>query len=63
LDIAINEITVSCGGSISAEHGIGRGKREALLQFGDPVKQATMRSIKMAIDPNNIMNPGAIFAT
>lgn len=62
LDIAINETTASCGGSISAEHGIGRVKRDALLKFGDPVKQATMRAIKAAIDPNNIMNPGAVFA-
>jgi FAD/FMN-containing dehydrogenase len=58
---AINNATEACQGSISAEHGIGRLKRKDLLQFSDPTKMATMRAIKVAIDPNNIMNPGALF--
>lgn len=58
---AINNATEACQGSISAEHGIGRLKHKDLLQFSDPTKMATMRAIKVAIDPNNIMNPGALF--
>jgi len=48
------------GGSISAEHGIGRLKLEDLQKYGDPAKIAAMRAIKFALDPNDIMNPGAV---
>ncbi len=58
--IAIDEITVKCGGSISAEHGIGRLKISDLQTYGDPVKLSLMRSIKQALDPLGIMNPGAL---
>ena len=56
----VNEVTQSCGGSISAEHGIGRMKTADLLAYGDPTKLSLMRAIKQAIDPNGIMNPGAV---
>lgn len=48
------------GGSFSAEHGIGTEKRASLTKFGDPGKLAIMRAIKLAIDPQNIMNPGKV---
>ena len=48
------------GGSISAEHGIGRLKVSELEKFGDPAKLSAMRSIKSALDPKGIMNPGAV---
>ncbi|WP_415182617.1 FAD-binding oxidoreductase [Phaeovulum sp.] len=48
------------GGSVSAEHGIGRLKVDDLEQFGDPGKLAAMRAIKAALDPAGIMNPGAV---
>ena len=48
------------GGSISAEHGIGALKREALVQHKSPVALALMRSIKAALDPKGIMNPGRL---
>jgi FAD/FMN-containing dehydrogenase len=48
------------GGSISAEHGIGRLKVDDLEKYGDPAKLAAMRAIKAALDPNGIMNPGVI---
>ena len=50
------------GGSISAEHGIGRDKVADLERYGDPVKLAAMRAIKAALDPKGIMNPGAVLA-
>ena len=48
------------GGSVSAEHGIGRLKVEDLERYGDPAKLAAMRAIKAALDPVGIMNPGAV---
>jgi FAD/FMN-containing dehydrogenase len=48
-------------GSISAEHGIGRLKREKLAQHKSPVALGLMRAIKQALDPHNLMNPHAIF--
>lgn len=58
---AIDEVTVNCNGSISAEHGIGRLKTGDLETYGSAAKLRALRHIKAAIDPHNIMNPGAIF--
>jgi FAD/FMN-containing dehydrogenase len=44
-------------GSISAEHGIGIMKKDDLAKRADPVKLAMLKSIKLALDPDNIMNP------
>jgi FAD/FMN-containing dehydrogenase len=59
--MAINEATYDCNGSISAEHGIGRLKTNDLSRFADPAKLSVMKKIKKALDPDNIMNPGALF--
>ncbi|MBK0400756.1 FAD-binding oxidoreductase [Limibaculum sp. M0105] len=56
----IHEVADRLGGSISAEHGIGRLKKADLARFADPVKLAAMRAIKQALDPNGILNPGAV---
>jgi len=48
------------GGSISAEHGIGQMKVEELAHYRSKVELDTMRSLKRALDPKNIMNPGKI---
>ncbi len=48
------------GGSISAEHGIGLQKREFLGWTRSPAEIALMRTLKRALDPNNILNPGKI---
>jgi FAD/FMN-containing dehydrogenase len=47
-------------GSISAEHGIGALKRAELAAYKDPVELALMRTIKQALDPLNLLNPGKI---
>lgn len=60
--MAINETTVACGGAISAEHGIGRLKAGDLQHYASPAKLNALRAIKQALDPNNIMNPGAMLA-
>ena len=57
----INEVTHAEGGSISAEHGIGRLKTEDLRRYADPTKLSMITAIKNALDPLGIMNPGAVF--
>jgi FAD/FMN-containing dehydrogenase len=56
----IHDLTDELGGSVSAEHGIGRLKVADLQRYGDPVKLTAMRAIKAALDPLGIMNPGAL---
>ena len=56
----VHDLVHKMGGSISAEHGIGRLKVEDLERYGSPVKLAAMRAIKTALDPIGIMNPGAV---
>lgn len=64
LDSAVREIfrlTVSLGGTISGEHGIGYSQRPYLPIALSPVELRLMRDIKRAFDPNGILNPGKIF--
>jgi FAD/FMN-containing dehydrogenase len=56
----VHDLVASYQGSISAEHGIGRLKREELQRYGSPVGLDCMRAIKRALDPNGIMNPGKL---
>ncbi|MDP3316113.1 MAG: FAD-binding oxidoreductase [Devosia sp.] len=55
---AIYEVVQRLHGSVSAEHGIGQLKTELLKQVKDPVALEMMRAIKLALDPNGILNPG-----
>ncbi|MFZ5522320.1 MAG: FAD-binding oxidoreductase [Pseudomonadota bacterium] len=48
------------GGSIAAEHGIGRLRRETLARYKDATALALMRSLKRALDPQGLMNPGCL---
>ena len=57
---AVHDLIARYGGSISAEHGIGRLKREELVRYKHPVALEVMRAIKQALDPNGIMNPGKV---
>jgi FAD/FMN-containing dehydrogenase len=47
-------------GSVSAEHGIGLLKKAALPYTRSPEQIAVMRSIKRALDPKGLMNPGKV---
>ena len=47
-------------GSISAEHGVGRLKRDEITHYKAPVEIELMRKIKRTLDPDNIMNPGKV---
>jgi FAD/FMN-containing dehydrogenase len=60
LNAAVHEIVLDLGGSISAEHGIGRMKRDLLAHAKQPVELDLMRKIKQAFDPNSILNPGKL---
>jgi D-lactate dehydrogenase (cytochrome) len=55
---AIYEVVQRLHGSVSAEHGIGQLKTELLQRVKDPVALEMMRAIKLALDPNGILNPG-----
>ena len=55
------EYVYSLGGRISGEHGIGAKKVTAMETYTDPVELEIMRTIKRAMDPNNILNPGKVF--
>jgi len=58
VDVAVFEGLKQMGGAISAEHGIGLEKRDALPKYLCPTKYALMQSVKRLFDPNNILNPG-----
>lgn len=58
LHLVVHDITVSEGGSISAEHGIGQAKREEIKRYKSEVELGLMRAVKHALDPKGIMNPG-----
>ena len=62
LSRAVHQMVVARGGSFSAEHGVGRLKAAELAEWGDPARLAAMRTIKDALDPAGIMNPGVILA-
>jgi FAD/FMN-containing dehydrogenase len=47
-------------GSISAEHGVGRLKRDEITHYKPPIEIELMRRVKRALDPDNIMNPGKL---
>ena len=56
----VHDMVTAWGGSISAEHGIGRLKRDDLARLADPAMLATMRAIKQALDPKGLLNPGKL---
>ena len=57
---AIHDLVKEFGGSFSAEHGIGQLKVFELERYAPPVELDLMRTIKRALDPNGIMNPGKV---
>ena len=56
----VHAIVAAHHGSISAEHGIGQLKRKLLAQVKDPVALDLMRTVKAALDPQGIFNPGKL---
>ncbi len=60
LSDAVVDLLQAVHGSISAEHGIGRRKRDLLARVKDPVALSLMRNLKHALDPKGLLNPGVI---
>ncbi len=60
LEHAIFDLVESLGGSISAEHGIGRLKAAEFARRADPVELEVMRKLKRTLDPKGILNPGKV---
>ena len=54
----VHAVVADLGGSFSAEHGIGRLKRDLLAKAKDPVALDVMRRLKKALDPDGVLNPG-----
>ena len=57
---AVHDLIARYGGSFSAEHGIGQLKRGELQRYKNPVALSLMQTLKQAIDPKGIMNPGKV---
>lgn len=58
----VHDLVTAWGGSISAEHGIGQSKRDELARLHDPVSLDLMRTVKAALDPDELLNPGKLVA-
>lgn len=54
----VNEVIADLDGSISAEHGIGRFKKDEMPDIKGPVEFAMLRAMKDALDPTGLLNPG-----
>jgi FAD/FMN-containing dehydrogenase len=60
MNAVVHAVAAKFDGSISAEHGIGRLKRELLPDVKDPVALEMMHMLKAALDPKGILNPGKV---
>jgi FAD/FMN-containing dehydrogenase len=57
---AVLDLALRHGGSVSAEHGIGRAKRRWLVRQRGDAAVAAMRAVKSALDPEGVLNPGVL---
>lgn len=60
LNQLVHECIVQCGGTVSAEHGIGQLKAELLREVSSPSNYSEFKAIKQALDPDNLFNPGKV---
>lgn len=56
----VHDLVHELGGSVAAEHGVGRMKVADVERYADPALLSAMRTLKSALDPHGIMNPGAV---
>lgn len=56
----VHDIVASLGGSISAEHGLGQLKRDEIRRYKSEIEIEMMRTLKAALDPHGLMNPGKL---
>jgi FAD/FMN-containing dehydrogenase len=59
-DEAVLRLAAGLGGTISAEHGVGRGKARWLPLSRSPAEISAMRAVKRALDPAGLLNPGVL---
>jgi FAD/FMN-containing dehydrogenase len=62
VDDGVLSLALQCGGTISAEHGVGVSKARWLERARGAQEVAAMRAIKRALDPDGLLNPGAVLA-
>lgn len=60
LNSLVHDCILKCGGTVSAEHGIGQLKAELLQEITGASNYAAFQAIKQALDPLNILNPGKL---
>ena len=60
VDEAVLRLAADCGGTISAEHGVGVAKARWLELTRSPGELRAMAAIKRALDPDGLLNPGAV---
>ncbi len=60
LNRLVHDAVAALGGSISAEHGLGVLRRDEAARYKSPVELALQRTVKQALDPLGIMNPGKV---
>lgn len=63
VDEAVLELVLECDGTISAEHGVGVAKAAWLERARGGAEIAAMRTIKRALDPQGLLNPGAVLSS
>lgn len=61
-NLLVHDAVARHGGSISAEHGLGVLRRDESARFKSAVELRLMRSVKQALDPHGLMNPGKLLA-
>ena len=59
----VHDIVAGLDGSISAEHGLGRLKRDEVTRYKSDVELDLMRTLKRQLDPTGILNPGKVINT
>ncbi len=59
---AVHDLVATWNGTISAEHGIGQLKVDEMVRLGNPVALDLLRRVKLALDPQSLLNPGKLLA-
>lgn len=60
MNAVVHDVVAQFNGSVAAEHGVGRLKRDLIAALKDPVEMELMRALKAALDPKGILNPGRV---
>ena len=58
----VHDVVATCGGSISAEHGIGQYRVGELVRYRAPAEMELARKLKHALDPEGLLNPGKVLS-